>query len=155
MALRAFLIILKLPQYEDFLLGAGFGDVAAYATFSDDDVETMEKTLLTAGMLPGHASRIMVMVRKYQDTAQQHKNGSPLKFDYGKQMPLLEILRGQVRALQEEVREWRGKAKERELVMLEEHGKWKESSELDKDALRTKKVFFRIERVSISNACAI
>ena len=59
---------------------------------------------------------------------------------FGKQMPLLETLRDEVRALKEEVRLWRAKACETELVMLEEHGKWQESAKLDNGMLRSKNV---------------
>ena len=45
MALRTLLIALKVPQYEEILLGAGFDDVASFATYNDDDVKTMEETL--------------------------------------------------------------------------------------------------------------
>ena len=45
MALRAFLIAHKLPQYEECFLGAGFDDVAAFAIFDGDDVKTMEQPL--------------------------------------------------------------------------------------------------------------
>ena len=55
-------------------------------------------------------------------------------------MPLLETLRDQVRALKKEVLEWRGKAHETELIMLEEHDKWMETEKLDKGTLRSKNV---------------
>ena len=142
MALRAFLVALKLPQYEEVLLGTGFDDPGLFATFDQVDVQTMDEALRTAGVPPGHIERIMMAVRACQDPELRHKKGaSPLKFEYGKQMPLLEILRDEVRTLKEQVREWQGKAHERELVMLEEHGKWKESAELDKDTLRGTQVF--------------
>ena len=76
MALRAWLVALKLPQYEEVVLGAGFTDIAAFATFDESDVQTMEETLLAAGMVPGHATRIMVAVRACQDPELQHKKGS-------------------------------------------------------------------------------
>mgnify|MGYP007060098252 FL=1 len=83
----------------------------------------------------------MDVVRACQDKEVRRKPGeSPLKFNYGKQMPLLETLRDEVRALKEEVRLWRAKARETELVMLEEHGKWQESAKLDKGTLRSKNV---------------
>ena len=63
-------------------------------------------------------------------------------------MPLLEALRDEVRALKEELRAVRSAASERELVLLEEHEKWKESSKLDKDMLQEKKVCFSDERGS-------
>lgn len=141
MALRAFLIAHKLPQYEECFLGAGFDDVAAFATYDGEDVNTMEQTLHAAGVLPGHVDKIMRTVRDCQDKEVRRKPGeSPLKFNYGKQMPLLETLRDEVRALKEEVRLWRAKACETELVMLEEHGKWQESAKLDKGTLRSKNV---------------
>ena len=84
-----------------------------------------------------------------EDPELRHKKGeSPLKFEYSKQMPLLEILRNEVRTLKEQVCEWHGKAHEHELVMLEEHGKWKESAELDQDKLQAKQAYFLG-----SNAC--
>ena len=43
MALRAFLVALELPQYEECVLALGFDDVAAYATFDNEDVEAMER----------------------------------------------------------------------------------------------------------------
>ena len=143
MALRAFLVALRCPQHEEIMLGLGFDDVAAFATFDDDDVQAMEDTLLAAGIPIGHVQeKIMHTVRACQDKELQHEGCSPLKFNYYQQMPLLEILRDEVRTLKEQVRESQCKAHERELVMLEEHGKWKESAELDKDTLRAKQVFF-------------
>ena len=89
-ALRAFLVALKMPQHELTMLGAGFDDVVTFATFDDVDVQTMDETLLTAGIPPGHLKRIMDTVRACQDKELRLKRGSsPLKFDYGKQMPLL------------------------------------------------------------------
>ena len=41
MALRAFLVALKLPQYEVVMLGTGFDDPALFATFDEEDVTTM------------------------------------------------------------------------------------------------------------------
>ena len=138
-ALRAFLVALKMPQHELTMLGAGFDDVATFATFDDVDVQTMDETLLTAGIPPGHLKRIMDTVRACQDKELRLKRGSsPLKFEYGKQMPLLQNLRDEVRALKEQVHEWRGTAHERELVMLEEHGKWVQSSKEEHDMLRAK-----------------
>lgn len=63
------------------------------------------------------------------DPEMRHKKGgvSPLKFEYGKQMPLLEILRNEVRTLKEQLRELHTAqgARAREL-RDEEHGKWKQ-----------------------------
>ena len=102
MALRAFLIAHKLPQYEECFLGAGFDDVAAFATYDGEDVNTMEQTLHAAGVLPGHVDKIMRTVRDCQDKEVRRKPGeSPLQFNYGKQMPLLEILRDEVRTLKQ------------------------------------------------------
>lgn len=141
MALRALLIALKVPQYEEILLGAGFDDVAAFATYDDDDVKTMQETLHAAGVRPAHIDKIMDVVRACQDKEVRRGPGeSPLKFNYGKQMPLLETLRDQVRALKKEVLVWRGKAHETELIMLEEHDKWMETEKLDKGTLRSKSV---------------
>ena len=84
MALRTLLIALKVPQYEEVLLGAGFDDVAAFATYDNDDVKTMEETLHAAGVLPGHIEKIMRVVRDCQDKEVRRKPGeSPLKFNYG------------------------------------------------------------------------
>ena len=97
MALRALLIALKVPQYEELLIGAGFDDVAAFAIFDGDDVKTMEQTLHAAGVRPAHVDKIMDVVRACQD--KEVRRGP------GKQMPLLETLRDQVRALKKEVLE--------------------------------------------------
>ena len=100
MALRAFLVALKVPQHELLMLGAGFDDVAAFVTFDNEDVKAMEETLRTAGVPPGHIEKIIRTVRDCQDKELRHKpSASPLKFDYGKKMPLLETLRDEVRAL--------------------------------------------------------
>ena len=143
MALRAFLVALRLPQYEECVLGLGFDDVAAFATFDDDDVKEMEEALLTAGIPSGHVhEKIMRTVRACQDKELRHKKGeSPLKFEYGKQMPLLKILRDEVRDLKEQQRAALREQASSELIVLEEHGKWKEKSELDKDKLQAKEVF--------------
>ena len=139
MALRAFLVALKLPQYEEIVLGLGFDNVGDFATFDDEDVKNMKEALLAAGVPLGHVERIMDTVRKCQDSELRHKKGSSLlKFDYSQEMPLLKILRDEVRALKEQVREWRGKAYERELVMDEEHGKWVMSSKEEHAALHAK-----------------
>ena len=106
MALRALLIALKVPQYEELLIGAGFDDVTAFAIFDGDDVKTMEQTLHAAGVRLAHVDKIMDVVRACQDKEVRRGPGeSPLKFNYGKQMPLLETLRDQVRALKKEVLE--------------------------------------------------
>ena len=139
MALRAFLIALKLPQYEEILLGSGFDDVALFATFDNDDVKIMDKTLLTAGIPPGHVTRIMYSVCACQDKELRHnKNSSPLKFNYGKQMPLLKSLRAEVCSLKEQLRAVSRTASEQELIFLEEHDKWKLSSMQEQAALRAK-----------------
>ena len=149
MALRAFLVALKLPQYEEVMLGTGFGDTSLFVTFDQEDLQTMREVLLTAGVPPGHVERITLTVAACQDKELRNKKGSsPLKFNYNKQMPLLEALRDEVRALKEELRAVRSAASERELVLLEEHEKWKESSKLDKDMLHEKKVCFSDERGS-------
>ena len=139
-AVRALLIALKVPQYEEILVGAGFDDVAAFASFDSDDVKTMEETLLAAGVLPGHVhQKIMPIVRACQDKELQHKRGSsPLKFNYTKQMPLLETLRDEVRALKEQLREASRAASEQDLIVLEEHDKWTQSSQEEHAALRAK-----------------
>ena len=139
MALRALLVALKIPQYELMLIGLGFDDVAAFAAFDSDDVKEMENTLRTAGMPPGHLEKIMRTVRDCQDKEVRHKKGpSPLKFDYGKQMPLLKILRDEVRELKEQLRAALSTASEQELITLEEHDKWKQSSKEEHSALRAK-----------------
>ena len=103
-ALRAFLVALKLPQYEEVMLGTGFGDTSLFVTFDQEDLQTMREVLLTAGVPPGHVERIMTTVGACQDKELRNKNGSsPLKFNYGKQMPLLQTLRDEVRALREEL----------------------------------------------------
>ena len=79
MALRALLVVLKLPQYEECLLGLGFDDVAAYATFDDADVEAMEEALRTAGVPPGHLEKIMRTVRQCQDPKLRHKKGDHIR----------------------------------------------------------------------------
>ena len=138
-ALRAFLVALKLPQYEEVVLGAGFDDVAAYAAFDGEDVHTMDETLRTVGIPSGHVERIMHTVRACQDRELRHKKGSsPLKIDYGKQMRLLKILRDEVRALKEQLRAACRAASEQELIMLEELEKCKESSKETHAALRAK-----------------
>ena len=106
--------------------------MAAFAIFDGDDVKTMEQTLHAAGVRPAHVDKIMDVVRACQD--KEVRRGP------GKQMPLLETLRDQVRALKKEVLEWRGKAHETELIMLEEHDKWMETEKLDKGTLRSKNV---------------
>ena len=139
MALRAFLVALKVPQHELLMLGAGFDDVAAFVTFDNEDVKAMEETLRTAGVPPGHIEKIIRTVRDCQDKELRHKPGaSPLKFDYGKQMPLLETLRDEVRALKEQLRAARSKASEEELILLEEHDKWRSSANEEHAALRAK-----------------
>ena len=121
------------------MLASGFDDVAAFANFDDDAVADMQKTLLAAGLPPGHVhEKIMRTVRACQD--KELSGSSPVKFNYNKQMPLLETLRDEVRALKEQLRAACSKASEQELIFLEEHDKWKESSELDKGTLRAKEV---------------
>ena len=139
------------------MVGLGFDDVAAFATFDDDAVQTMEDTLLAAGIPRGHVQeKIMRTVRGCQDKELRNKGVSPLKFNYGQQMPLLEILRDEVRTLKEQLRVACSAASAQELIMLEEHGKWKESAELDKDTLRTKQVFSLGSNACQSpSACAI
>ena len=140
-ALRALLIALKVPQYEECVLGLGFDDVAAYFTFDNADVEAMEEALRSAGVPPGHLEKIMRNVRQCQDPTLRHKEGeSPLKFEYGKQMPLLKILRDEVRDLKEQLRAALSAAREQELIVLDEHGKWKEHAKLDKETLLAKNV---------------
>ena len=63
-ALRAFLIALKVPQYEECVLGLGFDDVAAYFTFDNADVEAMEEAL---------REKIMRNMRQCQDPKLRHK----------------------------------------------------------------------------------
>ena len=41
-ALRCFLAALRLGQYEDVMTAAGFGDVEAFVTIADSQVEAME-----------------------------------------------------------------------------------------------------------------
>ena len=55
-------------------------------------------------------------------------------------MPLLKILRDEVRDLKEQLRAALSAASEQELIVLDEHGKWKESSKLDKETLFAKNV---------------
>ena len=130
-ALRAFLIALKVPQHEETLLGAGFDDVAAFATFDSDDVKSMEETLLAAGVPPGHHQKIMRTVRACQERELQHKGASPLKFDYGEQMPLLKILRDEVSALKQHIDSRRRDAAAQDLKLIEEHERWKEAYEAE------------------------
>ena len=113
--------------------------MATFATFDNADVETMQQVLLMAGIPPGHVERIMITVRACQDKELRHEKGaSPLKSDYGKQMPLLQNLRDEVRALKEQLRAACIKATEQELITLEEHGKWKQSSKEEHTTLRAK-----------------
>lgn len=50
----------------------------------------------------------------------QTLGASPLKFDYGKQMPLLKILRDEVSSLKKEIDDLRRQAAVRELIVTEE-----------------------------------
>ena len=74
-----------------------------------------------------------------QDKELRYKSGSsPLKFNFSKQMPLLEILRGEVRQLKEQLQEAKRTLSEKELVLLKEHDMWTESSKQEHTALRAK-----------------
>ena len=119
------------------MLASGFDDVAAFANYDDDAVADMQKTLLAAGLPPGHVhEKIMRTVRACQD--KELSGSSPVKFNYNKQMPLLETLRDEVRALKEQLRAARSKASEEELILLEEHDKWRSSANEEHAALRAK-----------------
>ena len=72
----------KLPQYEECVLALGFDDVAAYATFDNEDVEAMEEALLTAGVPPGHVGKIVRTVRECQDPELRHKAYSFFREEY-------------------------------------------------------------------------
>ena len=123
----------------DFAWHRRLYDVATFATFDNADVETMQQVLLMAGIPPGHVERIMITVRACQDKELRHEKGaSPPKSDYGKQMPLLQNLRDEVRALKEQLLAACIKATEQELITLEEHGKWKQSSKEEHTTLRAK-----------------
>ena len=130
MALRAFLTALRCPQHEQVMLASGFDDVTAFANFDDDAVADMQKTLLAAGLPPGHVhEKIMRTVRACQD--KELSGSSPVKFNYNKQMPLLETLRDEVRALKEQLRAACSKASEQELAWSTP--RWRKSAKKPSD----------------------
>ena len=119
-ALRAFLVALGCPQHEKALVGLGFDDVTTFAAFSESDVNVMQEMLTTAGVPLGHEIKIIRAVRGCQDYMYEQKAGSsPLKFDYGKQMPLLKILRDEVSSPKKDMAELRQQAAERQLLSID------------------------------------
>lgn len=120
MALRAFLSALQLNQYESTLVASGFEDVTRFANFSDNDIMVMKEVLTSAGVLEGHVVKIKHAVQRCQDNELRLESNSPLKFDYGKQVPLLKILRDELSALKQQLDAKQRKVAEQQLVLDEE-----------------------------------
>ena len=117
-ALRAFLVALGCPQHEKALIGLGFDDVTTFAACSESDVNVMQEMLTTAGVPLGHEIKIVRAVRGCQ-YYEQKAGSSPLKFDDGKQMPLLKILRDEVSSPKKDMAELRQQAAERQLLSID------------------------------------